>query len=158
MYPPTRSQVLRDKYDKISKVFHTSIDSPQKNLRYTTSFMFQLRVVFARTILLKMRDKQGLIIETVQAVVKAVILGIAFLGIGSQQPNFQLSFIFLLCQMSVISLLQVSKPSHPHHHDAWCHASVTFSPWTGHCNPYSCLVAARDQYRIWARSSKGALS
>jgi len=68
--------------------------------------MFQLRVVFARTILLKMRDKQGLIIETVQAVVKAVILGIAFLGIGSQQPNFQLSFIFLLCQMSVISLLQ----------------------------------------------------
>jgi len=102
----TSEEVLRDKYDKISKVFHTSIDSPQKNLRYTTSFMFQLRVVFARTILLKMRDKQGLIIETVQAVVKAVILGIAFLGIGSQQPNFQLSFIFLLCQMSVISLLQ----------------------------------------------------
>jgi len=101
--------VIKDRIIKLEGATHVPVTGHPGglgDLHYSASFATQLRIVFGRTLTLYFRDKKRMVAETMQAVVKAVIIGIAFLDIGSSPPVNQLSFIFLLCQMSVVSLLQ----------------------------------------------------
>jgi len=102
----TGEEVMRDRFTKLEKVFGELLLPKSGTFKYMVPLWLQLRLVFGRHLTLKFRDKKTLLVDCAASIFKALILGIAFFGIGDQPPAAQLPFIFLLVQMAVIALLQ----------------------------------------------------
>ena len=101
----TSTYVLQCKFLSLEAVFG-KLDVPKGDSKYLAPMGRQFKLVFQRTVVLKLRSKEELVAQGAAAVVKGVILGVAFLNINKQVPMAQVAFIFLLAQMEVIGLLQ----------------------------------------------------
>lgn len=108
------SEVLERSFGALEAVFGDLAISTKRVLSgspYVAPVGTQFVVVFSRAVSLMLRNKWGLLRELIASVVKALVLGIAFLGIYDQVPLAQVGFIFILCQMEVITLVQSMGPS-----------------------------------------------
>ena len=84
-------------------------DAPDRSLEsYNVPFSMQLQVVLWRAVTLMWRDRAVLRLCTTFAVeiVKALVVGIAFFDIGSKAVQGQVSFIYMMLQMSALSTMQ----------------------------------------------------
>lgn len=110
----TAAEVLKDKYASLEAIFGPLV-VPKRTVSGDTAYMApfrtQLAYVLKRTVILKLRSKSEIFIQGGSAVIKGVILGIAFLKINDQVPFAQVAFIFLLAQMEVIGMLQGISPT-----------------------------------------------
>ena len=105
----TSREVLADTYDSLEAVFGP-LNVPARTVAgeaaYSAPFGRQLKLVFRRAVVLKLRSKGQLTTMLTSTVVKAIILGVAFLNIDEEVPISQVAFIFLLAQMEVVGLLK----------------------------------------------------
>lgn len=76
---------------------------PVKSSKYGASFAKQLQMIVRRQMALSVRDSEGLLAELVLAVVKGLVLGVAFWGYGSEQPQQQLGLLFMLLAFCMLS-------------------------------------------------------
>ena len=100
----TAADVLKDKYASLESIFGPLVVPKRTVLgdtAYMAPFRTQMAYVFRRAVVLKMRSRNELIAQFFSAVLKGVILGIAFLDISSEVPFAQVAFIFLLAQVFI---------------------------------------------------------
>jgi len=69
---------------------------PVRNSVYGVSFWQQSKVLLRRKLVLSLRDKQGAVMALAGAVVKALVVGVAYMGIGDKDAFSQLGFIFMV--------------------------------------------------------------
>lgn len=80
---------------------------PIRNSVYGVRFRRQLRLVFWRQLVLSLRDMQGLVTDLIIAVVKALVVGIAYVGVGTHGPNFQVGFYFMVVMTCALDGIKV---------------------------------------------------
>eukprot|EP00929_Paragymnodinium_shiwhaense_P085369 TRINITY_DN4576_c0_g1_i2.p1 TRINITY_DN4576_c0_g1~~TRINITY_DN4576_c0_g1_i2.p1 ORF type:complete len:759 (+),score=147.36 TRINITY_DN4576_c0_g1_i2:104-2380(+) len=78
-----------------------------KNTVYGVPFFRQFQIVFTRQLKLAARDSMGGVLELLIAPIKALIVGVTYLDIGSRDAVQQLGFIFMVLMMSTIDGLKV---------------------------------------------------
>jgi len=71
--------------------------------KYGVSFAKQLQMITQRQLMLSVRDSEGLVAEIVLALVKGVVLGIAFWGYGDAEPFQQMGLLFMLLAFCMLS-------------------------------------------------------
>jgi len=76
---------------------------PVKSSKYGVSFAKQIRMIARRQMALSARDPEGPMVQIILAVMKGVILGIAFWGYGDKQPQQQLGLLFMLLAFCMLS-------------------------------------------------------
>ena len=82
-------------------------DVPDRSLQsYNVPFTMQLQVVMWRAVTLMRRDRTVLRTTFAVEIVKALVVGIAFFDIGSKAVQDQVSFIYMMLQMSALSAMQ----------------------------------------------------
>mmetsp|Transcript_112916 Transcript_112916/g.364490 ORF Transcript_112916/g.364490 Transcript_112916/m.364490 type:complete len:684 (+) Transcript_112916:3-2054(+) len=69
---------------------------PVRSSRYGVRFGLQLRVLFSRQLTLSLRDKQGVLADMLVAVVKAAVVGVAYMDVGSLAAQHQCGFFFMV--------------------------------------------------------------
>jgi len=69
---------------------------PVRNSKYGVRFRRQLQIVSRRQLTLCFRDKQGVWAELIVAVVKALVVGLAYLDVGELGAPQQVGFFFML--------------------------------------------------------------
>jgi len=79
---------------------------PVRNSRYGVRFRRQLQLVFLRQLTLNLRDAQGLAADLVLSVVKAVVIGLAYVNIGSLDAPQQMGFFFMVLMSCAIEPLK----------------------------------------------------
>lgn len=84
---------------------------PVQNSVYGVRFHKQLWKVFSRQLLLNLRDQQGVLTELIVAVVKAFLVGMAYIGIGHQGGYSQAGFFFMLLMTCALDGIKVMPKS-----------------------------------------------
>lgn len=79
---------------------------PLRNSKYGVPFRKQLYFVLRRQITLRFRDKGYVIGDVVAAIVKALVVGIAYLGIGEKGALLQTAYFFMTLMTSSIDGLK----------------------------------------------------
>lgn len=79
---------------------------PVRDSVYGVGFGRQLHLVLLRQFKLSLRDKQGVFAELIGAVAKALVIGVAYIGIGSKAPHQMMGFIFMLLNSVAIDGLK----------------------------------------------------
>ena len=100
---------LADTYDPLKALFgplNVPARAAAGGAAPPAPFGRQLKLAFRRAVVLKLRSKGQLTTMLTSTVVKAIILGVAFLNIDEEVPISQVAFIFLLAQMEVVGLLK----------------------------------------------------
>jgi len=80
---------------------------PVRNSPYAVGFWKQFSTLMRRKLALTARDKGHLKVRFLMAALQGLIIGVAFMDIGSKQPVQQLSFMFMLLQMGALSNLAI---------------------------------------------------
>eukprot|EP00927_Polykrikos_kofoidii_P038109 TRINITY_DN32387_c0_g1_i1.p1 TRINITY_DN32387_c0_g1~~TRINITY_DN32387_c0_g1_i1.p1 ORF type:complete len:695 (+),score=82.60 TRINITY_DN32387_c0_g1_i1:44-2086(+) len=80
---------------------------PVRGSVYGVGFGRQLHLVFVRQLKLGLRDKQGVFAEMVGALAKALVIGVAYFGIGSKEPHQMMGFIFMLLNSVAIDGIKI---------------------------------------------------
>lgn len=79
---------------------------PVKDSKYVVSFWKQFRVVFARQLLLRSRDKMLFCMDLCAAIGKAAVVALAYWDISSKSAPLQLGFLFFVLMASSIDGLK----------------------------------------------------
>jgi ATP-binding cassette subfamily G (WHITE) protein 2 len=80
---------------------------PVRNSKFGVPFHRQLRVVFSRQLTLCFRDKQGVIADVIAAIVKAVVVGLAYYDVGALGAYNKVAFFFMMCMTCSIDGLKL---------------------------------------------------
>jgi hypothetical protein len=88
---------------------------------FAVPFSTQLAVVFRRGVTLMRRNPKARAVELGVAVVKALVVGIAFYDIGAKEPIKQMSYIFMMLQATPSARPRLPRrarlrPRDPRHH------------------------------------------
>lgn len=84
---------------------------PLQNSVYGVRFSKQLWTVFCRQLRLNLRDQQGVWTEFFVAVAKALLVGMAYTGIGHQDGYAQAGFFFMLLMTCALDGIKVMPKS-----------------------------------------------
>ncbi|KAL1499710.1 hypothetical protein AB1Y20_011905 [Prymnesium parvum] len=98
------AELLKSKQEKITAAFGPPARAP--DAPFAAPFGRQILIVFARAVTLRRRDVAALRADFFASVVKGLIVGIAFLDVGSRPALNQIPFIFMALQMSIMSGMQ----------------------------------------------------
>jgi len=69
---------------------------PVRKSVYGVGFRKQFAAIFCRKLRLSMRDKQGAVMTLAGGLAKAIVVGVAYLDIGSKPAYSQMGFIFMV--------------------------------------------------------------
>jgi len=78
-----------------------------RNSVFGVRFRRQFRAVFYRQLVLGLRDQQGILTEFIVAVVKALVVGVAYVGIGKQDGYSQVGFYFMVVMTCALDGIKV---------------------------------------------------
>eukprot|EP00931_Biecheleriopsis_adriatica_P023658 TRINITY_DN14894_c0_g1_i1.p1 TRINITY_DN14894_c0_g1~~TRINITY_DN14894_c0_g1_i1.p1 ORF type:complete len:801 (+),score=124.22 TRINITY_DN14894_c0_g1_i1:237-2639(+) len=84
---------------------------PLRRSVYGVRFHTQLWKVFGRHLRLCLRDQQGILTELVVAIVKALVVGVAYVGIGTQSGYNQIGFYYMLVMTCALDGIKVMPKS-----------------------------------------------